>query len=67
MSGTAGRLRKNTAGSAAKAKRSAANRNGGKWSSAALMTTKFVPHTAITSSASRTCGRGSAVFGIGRV
>ena len=60
--GTAGRFRKNAAGKNAHVKRSVASHKGGKWASANLMTTKFVPHTAITAIASRRCRRGKAAF-----
>ena len=58
---TVGRFRKNTAGSNAKVKRSAAKISGGRVASPNLMTTKLVPHTATTASASSRCSARQAL------
>jgi hypothetical protein len=52
-SGTSGRRKKNAAGKNAIEKRKAANNKGGKCDNAFLMTTKLLPHTATTNSASK--------------
>src|SRR6185437_2152606 len=48
--GTAGRFRTKISGKATKKKRKVAKKSGGRWPSAILMTTKFVPHTSMTAS-----------------
>ena len=53
-SGTGGRRTRNTAGNATSVKRSAANSSGGNESSPTSMTTKLIPQTVATATASRT-------------
>ena len=60
--GSEGRATNSAAGAKASVKRSAASSSGGKWASAALMTTKLVPHTATTASASSAWRQGRAAL-----